>query len=142
MITLTGPSGDVPLPVVKSGSKLKWKKLFPAAGGLLNARAAVAAASADPQGPPTLSLSRKSVDFGTQATTQTVLVRNTGTGAITIDGVTNTEESGGNWLSASVDASTTPASLTLTVNRSAFAPGLATAGRSASPRRPDRRPFE
>ncbi len=53
-----------------------------------------------------------------------ISILNIGGGSLTISSVTNSEKSGGNWLTTSVDKSIVPATVTATVNSSGLSPGV------------------
>jgi serine protease len=93
--------------------------------GLVNPCGAVLAAKGiSPTDPASLKLSSGSVDFGTLGGSTTILVTS-GCGGAAATGVTAAKStaSGGNWLEATLSGATTPAQLTLKVNRSGLEAG-------------------
>lgn len=93
--------------------------------GMVNPCGAVMAAkNITPTGASTLQVSSESVDFGSFGDSHTVLVTS-GCGGSPITGITMTKttSTGGNWLNPFMSASTTPAKLVVSVNRTGLAPG-------------------
>ncbi len=95
--------------------------------GLINAYAAVRAAielgdGSQPQD-PALQLSATSLDFSASSISMQVTITNTGGGDLVINSITNTENSGGNWMSTSYTSSGDNFILTVNVNRSGLDAG-------------------
>ncbi|MBL8692846.1 MAG: S8 family serine peptidase [Planctomycetes bacterium] len=94
--------------------------------GLVNALAAVQ--QADPPGqsdPPQLSLSTTTLDFGKTSTQLTFSIANVGGGTLSFN-ATESENSGGNWLSITPNSGNAPSTITATVNRTGLSPGIFT----------------
>ncbi|HEV7732379.1 MAG TPA: S8 family serine peptidase [Candidatus Binatia bacterium] len=91
--------------------------------GLINARRAVEVAGGDTANlPPALTTIPTSVGFGADLTQATLLLRNAGSGALTVTGATSSEP----WLTITPSAAlpaAVPVDLVLTANRSGLAAG-------------------
>ncbi len=91
--------------------------------GLINARRAVEVAGGDPANlPAALTTIPTSVGFGTDLTQATLLLRNAGSGALTVTGATSSES----WLTITPSVALpapVPVDLVLTADRSGLAPG-------------------
>lgn len=96
-----------------------------AGAGLVNARKAVETAGGTVSpAPPGLVAVPPGVSFGTDLTSASVELRNSGTGALTITDVT--KSAGADWLAVTPSAAlpaAAPVTLALAVDRSGFAPG-------------------
>ncbi|MFN0204799.1 MAG: S8 family serine peptidase [Planctomycetota bacterium] len=94
--------------------------------GLVNAFAAVqAAAPQNPGAPAQLGISATALDFGSQTTNLNVSIANIGGGTLNFT-ASDTEDSGGNWLSVSPANGAAPQTLTITVTRGVLQPGFYT----------------
>ncbi|HOO57085.1 MAG TPA: S8 family serine peptidase [bacterium] len=91
--------------------------------GLINAYSAVREAKSlggtvnDPTG-PVIAVSSSALDFAYSETSKTVLITNTGISTLSITSITDTESSGGNWMSTSYAANGSGFDLTVSVDRS------------------------
>ncbi|OGL50820.1 MAG: hypothetical protein A3C43_12580 [Candidatus Schekmanbacteria bacterium RIFCSPHIGHO2_02_FULL_38_11] len=102
-----------------SGVSSSTKAKFPNAG-LINPKNAVLSAIETSSGVgPKLAVSTKSLNFGTEETSLTVLVENGGGETLSLTQVTSSDS----WLSASPESGDAPLILTVTVDRTGLSPG-------------------
>ncbi|HOX28048.1 MAG TPA: S8 family serine peptidase, partial [bacterium] len=97
--------------------------------GLINAFKAVSEAkrltgsSPDIPAGAVISLSSSNLYFNYGETSKTILITNTGATALSITSITDTENSGGNWMSLSSQSDSNRTALTVNINRTGLSAG-------------------
>jgi len=77
---------------------------------------------------PVIAVSTDKLYFAPSESSKAVVITNTGTGALTLSSVSDSETTGGNWMSTGTTSNTSSITLTVTVNRTGLTAGTTYAG--------------